>query len=228
MSGRVVVTGMGGISPLGSTWGEVREKLRASISGVSHIDEWAGCDGMQSQLGAKAAFSPPAHWDRRHTRTMGRVSLMAAQATESALRQADLLEHPALTDGRCGVAYGSTAGSPPAIEEYFKRISLNRSLKGLSPYTYIQLMSHTCAANLCQFFEVKGRVKDSTTVTVTKNEILTALNKPEDFILAIVEVDGDATTTHYIARPFQREPDFGATSVNYDLEKLRNKGVVPV
>jgi hypothetical protein len=79
-----------------------------------------------------------------------------------------------------------------------------------------------------RFIEVKGRVKDSTTVTVTKNEILTALNKPDDFILAIVEVDGDATTTHYIARPFQREPDFGATSVNYDLEKLRNKGVVPV
>ena len=79
-----------------------------------------------------------------------------------------------------------------------------------------------------RFIEVKGRVKDASTVTVTKNEILTALNKPEDFILAIVEVDGDAATTHYIARPFQREPDFGATSVNYDLEKLRNKGVVPV
>src|SRR5207302_172911 len=79
-----------------------------------------------------------------------------------------------------------------------------------------------------RFIEVKGRVKDSTTVTITKNEILTALNKPEDFILAIVEVDGNATTTHYIAKPFQLEPDFGATSVNYDLEKLRNKGVIPV
>jgi SNF2 family DNA or RNA helicase len=79
-----------------------------------------------------------------------------------------------------------------------------------------------------RFIEVKGRVQDSATVTITKNEILTALNKPDDFILAIVEVDGDTTTTHYIARPFQREPDFGATSVNYDLEKLRNKGVVPV
>ncbi len=79
-----------------------------------------------------------------------------------------------------------------------------------------------------RFIEVKGRVKDSTTVTVTKNEILTALNKPDDFFLAIVEVDGDETTTHYIPRPFQREPDFGATSVNYDLAKLLNKGVVPV
>ena len=46
-------------------------------------------------------------------------------------------------------------------------------------------------------------------------------------ILAIVEVDGDDTTTHYM-RPFQREPDFGATSVAYDLVKLLNKGVIPV
>lgn len=65
-------------------------------------------------------------------------------------------------------------------------------------------------------------------MTVTKNEILTALNKPDDFFLAIVEVDGDETMAHYIPRPFQREPDFGATSVNYDLAKLLNKGAIPV
>jgi superfamily II DNA or RNA helicase len=79
-----------------------------------------------------------------------------------------------------------------------------------------------------RFIEVKGRVKGSETVTVTKNEILTALNKPEDFILAIVEVDGEETTTHYISKPFQREPDFGVTSVNYKLNELLNKGVIPV
>ena len=79
-----------------------------------------------------------------------------------------------------------------------------------------------------RFIEVKGRVKGAETVTITKNEILTALNKPDDFILAIVEVDGDEATANYITRPFQREPDFGVTSVNYDLTKLLNKGVIPV
>jgi len=57
-------------------------------------------------------------------------------------------------------------------------------------------------------------------VTVTKNEILTALNKPDDFILAVVLVDGDAATPRYVRCPFQREPDFGVTSVNYALEDL--------
>src|SRR6266567_2852322 len=75
-----------------------------------------------------------------------------------------------------------------------------------------------------RFIEVKGRVKDSTTVIVTKNEVLTALNKPDDFFLAIVLVDGETTTTHYVPKPFQREPDFDATSVIYNLDKLLNKG----
>jgi len=79
-----------------------------------------------------------------------------------------------------------------------------------------------------RFLEVKGRVQGAATVIVTKNEILTALNKPDDFILAIVEVDGETTRTHYITRPFQREPDFDATCVMYDLTKLLHKGVTPV
>ena len=78
-----------------------------------------------------------------------------------------------------------------------------------------------------RFIEVKGRVADAPTVTVTRNEILTALNKPDDFILAIVLVDGDATTAHYITQPFGREPDFGATSVNYELASLLHKGFSP-
>src|SRR5206468_5435827 len=59
-----------------------------------------------------------------------------------------------------------------------------------------------------RFIEVKGRVSGAGTVTVTKNEILTSLNKPEDFILALVEfLDGEGHRVHYLRRPFQREPD---------------------
>ncbi len=72
-----------------------------------------------------------------------------------------------------------------------------------------------------RFIEVKGRHKDGKTITVTRNEILTALNKPEDFMLAIVLVDGDtAAEPRYVTRPFQNEPDFGVTSVNYGLVDL--------
>lgn len=71
-----------------------------------------------------------------------------------------------------------------------------------------------------RFIEVKGRKKGATTVTVSKNEILTALNKPEEFILAIVEVDGQNSHTIYLRHPFKNAPDFTATSVNYDIQEL--------
>ena len=71
-----------------------------------------------------------------------------------------------------------------------------------------------------RFIEVKGRAKDAQTVTVSKNEILTGLNKPEEFLLAIVEVDGAHTHTVYLKRPFRNPPDFTATSVNFDIRDL--------
>jgi hypothetical protein len=78
------------------------------------------------------------------------------------------------------------------------------------------------------FIEVKGRAKGATTVTITKNEILTGLNKPEEFILAIVLVDGDHVHEPvYVRQSFSREPDFGVTSVNYDLAELLAKGKEP-
>jgi len=79
-----------------------------------------------------------------------------------------------------------------------------------------------------RFIEVKGRVAGANTITVTRNEILTSLNKPNDYILAIVEfLDGGQHRVHYIRRPFRREPDFGVTSVNYNLKELLARAEQP-
>jgi superfamily II DNA or RNA helicase len=81
--------------------------------------------------------------------------------------------------------------------------------------------SRTPDGGRLRFIEVKGRHKDGRTIGVTRNEILTALNKPDDFILAVVQVDGDeARPPRYVRGPFQKEPDFGVTSVNYDAAEL--------
>lgn len=78
-----------------------------------------------------------------------------------------------------------------------------------------------------RFIEVKGRVSGAGVITVTRNEILFSLNKPEDFILAIVEFFPDGThRLHYVWRPFKREPEFGVTSVNYDMAELLARGRV--
>ncbi len=72
-----------------------------------------------------------------------------------------------------------------------------------------------------RFIEVKGRVSGAQTITVSRNEILYSLNKPDDFILAIVEFfDDDSHKIHYIRQPFRDEPDFLVTSINYNFAKL--------
>jgi SNF2 family DNA or RNA helicase len=79
-----------------------------------------------------------------------------------------------------------------------------------------------------RFLEVKGRIEGAATITVTKNEILYSLNKPEDFILAIVEFTGDGShRAHYLRQPFHREPDFGVTSVNYEFAELLVRASAP-
>ena len=76
--------------------------------------------------------------------------------------------------------------------------------------------------------EVEGRRAGADTVTVTRNEILYGFNVPEQYILALIEVeDGKAHPPRYVRQPFTREPDFGVTSVNYDWKKLWEMGTEP-
>lgn len=84
--------------------------------------------------------------------------------------------------------------------------------------------------NRLRFIEVKGRIRGASTVTVTKNEIITALNKPDSYILALVEVSESTQlslnncTLRYVQRPFQQKPDFAVTSVNYSWSELWCRG----
>ena len=88
--------------------------------------------------------------------------------------------------------------------------------------------SRVPATGTLRFIEVKGRTSGAETVTVTRNEVLCSLNRPDDFILAIVELlDGGQHRVHYVRRPFRCEPDFGVTSVNYDLRELIDRAEAP-
>jgi hypothetical protein len=74
--------------------------------------------------------------------------------------------------------------------------------------------------------KVKGRRAE--TVTVTRNEVLTAINAPDQYILALVEVENSqALPPRYVRQPFRKEPDFGVTSVNYDLKELLERSTSP-
>lgn len=158
MTNRVVITGVGAYSPVGNDWSEIEQNLRGRKNGVRHIDEWDEYDGLNTKLGAPVAhFEMPASFNRKRTRSMGRVALLATAASENALRDAGLLGDPMLQSGRVGVAYGSSTGSTDAITD-FANMLLTKSLDGITATTYIRMMGHTTPVNIGVFFGLQGRV----------------------------------------------------------------------
>jgi len=73
-----------------------------------------------------------------------------------------------------------------------------------------------------RLIEVKGRAKGATTITLTKNEIIAALNKPEQFWLAIVLVGEDDSVDgpYYLQGPVTQAPDWAEVSKNLELTEL--------
>ncbi|HMB57057.1 MAG TPA: beta-ketoacyl-ACP synthase [Arenimonas sp.] len=155
---RVVITGMGAISPLGHDWPTVLANLRAGRNCVRHYDEWSIYKGLNTRLGVPAApFELPEHYNRKSTRSMGRVALMATRASELALIDAGLLGDPLLKSGRVGISYGSSAGTPASMSD-FGRMVLEKNTQTINATTYIKMMAHTAPVNIGVFFGITGRV----------------------------------------------------------------------
>lgn len=154
---RVVITGMAGISPIGNDWDSIANNLKAQKTGVQTMHDWDKYDGLNTRLGAPCDFEKPSHYSRKAVRSMGRIAMMATRATELALEQAGLLDDKSIQDGRMGVSFGSSAGSPSAIGE-FGNMLLNHNTDGLTATSYIRMMSHTAPVNIGVFFGLKGRV----------------------------------------------------------------------
>ncbi len=155
---RVVVTGMSAITALGDDWPTFRAALEQGENAVQLMPDWHKMDGLNTKIAAPVThFEKPKHFKRKKVRSMGRVSLMATRATELALEQANLLDDPALTDGRTGIAYGSSIGSTEPLISFGQMLE-NGNMNGVTATSYIQMMSHTAPVNVGVYFGLKGRV----------------------------------------------------------------------
>lgn len=113
---------------------------------------------LEAQLGAPIEnYAPPKHWTRKQLRSMGRVSYLCVDAAEQALTDANLLGDESITDGRMGVACGSSSGSTKDIGDVGELL-LTGTSRNFSANTYVRMMPHTTAANIGIFFGLKGRI----------------------------------------------------------------------
>ncbi|XEI32171.1 beta-ketoacyl-ACP synthase [Aeromonas veronii] len=158
MNRRVVVTGMAGVTAFGNDWASVKARLQAGRNAVVTMHEWGVYDGLNTRLAAPIRdFALPAHYPRKKTRAMGRVSEMSTVASELALEQAKLLNEPVLSDGRTGIAYGSSTGSTAPISAFGAMLN-DKTTANITATTYVQMMPHTTAVNTGLFFGLRGRV----------------------------------------------------------------------
>lgn len=155
---RVVVTGMAGISPIGNDWASVLAHLKSLRNAVQCMPGWEDYTGLHTRLGAPAAeFTLSERYNRKTTRSMGRVALMATRASEWALADAGLLDHPLLGSGKLGISYGSSAGTPNAIAD-FAMMFAEKNTRNINANTYLKMMAHTAPVNMGVFFGITGRI----------------------------------------------------------------------
>ena len=135
--------------------------------------------------------------------------------------------HPVAPPAQVGDTQASAARARAVVMDIERQLGFDPVDRELEKLGYDIESRHSSSGKL-RFIEVKGRVSGALTITVTRNEILYSLNKPDDFILAIVEFLSEGTEkVHYVRRPFQREPDFGVTSVNYAFTDLIRRAEAP-
>ena len=155
---RVVVTGRGLLGPLGHDWPTVQAWLKTGRNAVRHFPEWGEYKGLNSRLGVPAQpVELPEHYNRKATRSMGRVALLATRASELALIDAGLLGDPLLKSGKVGISYGSSAGTPSSMSD-FGRMLAEFNTQYINATTYIRMMAHTAPVNMGVFFGITGRI----------------------------------------------------------------------
>lgn len=154
---RVVITGVGTISPFGRGTDALVAALYAGRSGVVNLPDLGQVGGMRCRVAALVPEIDPKEIPRKFRRSMSALSVYATLAASDALTQAGLGEADRAS-GDMGVVLGSTIGSPGTIQEFFEDYLTDRSLERMRSTLFFQIMNHSGAANVAQALGIAGRI----------------------------------------------------------------------
>jgi 3-oxoacyl-[acyl-carrier-protein] synthase II len=154
---RVVITGMGAISPYGRGVDILIESLFAMKSSVTKVPGLADFAGLKTHVAAVVPDIDPKEIPRKYRRSMSKMSIYATLACREAAMQGNVTQTQ-LSGGRLGISMGSTVGSPIATQEFFEDFLTYRSLERMRATTFFQIMNHSCATNVAQALGITGRI----------------------------------------------------------------------
>ena len=160
---RVVVTGMALASPLGCDINTVFENLLKYENCVEYDKNLDQYERLNTRLSAHVkGFETPSTYTRKVMRTMGPVSVMSVRTAEQALEDAGLLGNEIITNGQCGVSYGTSSGSLDALIDFYG-MQIDKVVRGLNSGSYVKMMPHTTAVNISLYFKTIGRLISTST-----------------------------------------------------------------
>ncbi len=154
---RVVITGMGIISPIGNSPDDAATALARKESGIRQMPEWTSVGDLKTRVAGTADTPDPKVIPRAHRRTMGRVALLGAFAASNAASDARLTGQD-MASGAVGLSMGSTTGSAHVLEQFYREYFAANGIGLLEGTLFMKVMSHTVAANVAATLGIKGRV----------------------------------------------------------------------
>jgi 3-oxoacyl-[acyl-carrier-protein] synthase-1 len=151
---RVVVTGLGVVSPIGNSSGEVSNSLTKGISGIEFSEVMAE-KGFRSQVAGTLKIDVSDKIDKRLLRFMGPGAAYAYLAMEQAISDAGL-EPSDIVNNRTGLIAGSGGPSTSSMFAAHQTVLEKGSPKRIGPFAVPKCMSSTISANLATAFQIKG------------------------------------------------------------------------
>ncbi len=151
---RVVITGIGIISPIGNSPAEVEASLRAGKSGIVFAPDYAE-HGFRSQVKGQPNIVLEDHIDKRNLRFMGPGAAYNFLAMEHAIADAGLTEAE-VSNERAGLIMGSGGASTSNFFEAHKIVIEKGAPKRMGPFMVTRCMSSTNSACLATPFKIKG------------------------------------------------------------------------
>ncbi len=151
---RVVVTGLGIVSSIGTNVEEVLASLKAGASGITANDEMVE-HGFRSQIAGAVDIDVKEHVDKRALRFMGPGAAYGYIAMAQAIADAGLDEAD-IVNPRTGLVAGSGGPSTSAILAAHQAVLKTGATKRVGPFAVPKAMCSTISANLSTAFRIKG------------------------------------------------------------------------
>lgn len=167
---RVVITGVGAVSPFGAGADRMMASLVRGESGITRLPQHDYSDAQEvPRVAGRVPTLDVTSIPRRHRRTMSPMSCWSLLAAEEALSQAGF-PRERLSDPRFGLTVGSTMGSIDTWQSIFETYLLDHQFAAVQSRAFFRIMSHSVASNLAQALNITGRVMAVTSACASSTQ----------------------------------------------------------